>query len=81
MDVTVIWDSRSRAKAVAALPAQGPLPCRTVLVPREQVQDEHYRPQKSECQMVTVFLTPIPRGCAQWPGTAGSGARPHRWGM
>ncbi len=37
MDVTVLWDSRSWANAVAALPVAGPLPCRTVLVPRERV--------------------------------------------
>lgn len=37
MDVTVIWNAREWAEAVAALPVEGPLPCRTVLVPRERV--------------------------------------------
>lgn len=37
MDVRILWRSRDWADAVAALPVDGPLPCRTVLVPRERV--------------------------------------------
>lgn len=37
MDVKVLWHVRDWADAIAALPATGPLPCRTVLVPRERV--------------------------------------------
>jgi len=37
MDVRIIWTSHDWADAVAALPVDGPLPCRTVLVPRERV--------------------------------------------
>ncbi len=33
----VFWTIREQAEAIAALPVQGPLPCRTVLVPREPV--------------------------------------------
>ncbi len=33
---TVFWTTRDWAEAIAALPAPGPLPCRTVLVPRER---------------------------------------------
>jgi RecB family exonuclease len=35
--VTVAWNSRELAAAIAALPVTGPLPRRTVLVPREAV--------------------------------------------
>ncbi len=34
---TAFWTTRDWAEAIAALPAPGPLPCRTVLVPREPV--------------------------------------------
>lgn len=37
MAVKTLWSSRDWAEAIAALPAPGPLPCRTVLVPRERV--------------------------------------------
>jgi hypothetical protein len=33
----VFWSTRDWAEAIAVLPAGGPLPCRTVLVPRERV--------------------------------------------
>jgi RecB family exonuclease len=33
----VFWTTRDWAEAIATLPAGGPLPCRTVLVPRERV--------------------------------------------
>ncbi len=33
----VFWTTRDWAEAIAVLPAGGPLPCRTVLVPRERV--------------------------------------------
>jgi hypothetical protein len=33
----IMWNSRDWAEAIAALPAPGPLPCRTALVPRERV--------------------------------------------
>jgi hypothetical protein len=35
--LTVLWTTRDWANAIAALPAEGPLPCRTALVPREPV--------------------------------------------
>lgn len=34
---SVVWSTREWAAAIARLPAPGPLPCRTVLVPREPV--------------------------------------------
>jgi hypothetical protein len=37
MAVKIIWTSRDCAQMVADLPVEGPLPCRTVLVPRERV--------------------------------------------
>ena len=37
MTVKIIWTSRDWAQAVADLSAEGPLPCRTVLVPKEGV--------------------------------------------
>ncbi|MBI4564837.1 MAG: PD-(D/E)XK nuclease family protein [Planctomycetes bacterium] len=37
MNVKILWNSRDWADAVDKLPAQGPLPCRTVLVPRGRV--------------------------------------------
>jgi len=33
----VLWSTRDWAAAIVALPVEGPLPCRTVLVPRERV--------------------------------------------
>jgi hypothetical protein len=37
MPVTVLWDTRRWARAIADLPADSPLPCRTALVPRGRV--------------------------------------------
>src|SRR2546426_5285000 len=37
MLVKVLWRSRECAATLAGLPVRGPLPCRTVLVPRERV--------------------------------------------
>ncbi len=37
MTMPVLWNTRDWAAAIAALPVDGPLPCRTVLVPRERV--------------------------------------------
>ena len=37
MPVTVLWTTRDWARAIADLPAGGPLPCRTALVPRGRV--------------------------------------------
>ena len=37
VQVTVLWNTRDWAAAIAALPVEGPLACRTVLVPRERV--------------------------------------------
>src|SRR5262245_26229804 len=37
MTVKIIWTSRDWAKAVVDLSAEGPLPCRTILVPKERV--------------------------------------------
>ncbi len=36
-DVNILWSTRDWASAIRALPVQRPLPCRTVLVPRERV--------------------------------------------
>lgn len=33
--VKVFWSTRDWAETVAPMPVEGPLPCRTVLVPRE----------------------------------------------
>src|SRR5437879_7545661 len=35
--LSIFWSTGTWAEAVAALPVQAPLPCRTVLVPRERV--------------------------------------------
>jgi RecB family exonuclease len=37
MNVKIFWSTRDWADVIAALPVDGPLPCRTVLVPRERV--------------------------------------------
>lgn len=37
MPTKLLWTSRDWAAAVAELPVRGPLPCRTVLVPRERI--------------------------------------------
>lgn len=37
ISVTVLWSTREWAMAIAALPTEGALPCRTVLVPHERV--------------------------------------------
>ena len=38
----VLWDARGWAEAVVGLPAEGPLPCRTVIVPRENVKGKAF---------------------------------------
>src|SRR5262249_16078907 len=35
--VRILWSTSDWANAITALPSEGPLPCRTVLVPRERV--------------------------------------------
>jgi hypothetical protein len=61
MDVKVLWSSRDWAEAVAELPAAGPLPCRTVLVPRERVahvlRRELIRTQRADVLAGTRFLS------------------------
>jgi hypothetical protein len=37
MDHKIFWNIGDWSSAVAAMPTRGPLPCRTVLVPRERV--------------------------------------------
>ncbi len=37
MDLKIFWSTRDWAEAITALAVDGPLPCRTVLVPRERV--------------------------------------------
>ena len=62
MDVKVFWNIRDWADAVAQMPAQGPLPCRTVLVPREPVahvlRRELIRSDQSKALAGTRFLPP-----------------------
>ena len=59
----VIWSSREWAEAVALLPAPGPLPSRTVLVPRERVahslRRELIRMGKESLLTGTRFISPL----------------------
>ena len=63
MDVKVIWHPRDLANAVAALPADEPLPCRTVLVPHERVahvlRRELVRCGRSEVLAGTRFIASL----------------------
>jgi RecB family exonuclease len=62
MHAKVFWNIRDWAHAVAQLPAQGPLPCRTVLVPSEAVahvlRRELIRSDQSKALAGTRFLPP-----------------------
>src|SRR3989454_7798231 len=59
----ILWSTRAWAEAVAALPVQGPLPCRTVLVPRERVAHALRRELlligRSDALAGTRFVTPL----------------------
>jgi RecB family exonuclease len=61
MDAEVFWDIRDWARAVARMPVQGPLPCRTVLVPRERVahtlRRELIRSSRNDALAGTRFVT------------------------
>ncbi len=60
MDAKVFWNIRDWADAVAQMPVQGPLPCRTVLVPRERVahvlRRELIRSRRHDALAGTRFL-------------------------
>jgi hypothetical protein len=60
--IDVLWSAREWAEAIVRLPVQGPLPCRTVLVPRERVahalRRELLRAGHPEALGGTRFLTP-----------------------
>src|SRR5439155_6340868 len=59
----ILWSTRAWAEAVAALPVQGPLPCRTVLVPRERVAHALRRELlligRPDALAGTRFVTPL----------------------
>jgi len=61
VSVKVVWTAGAWANAVADLPAEGPLPCRTVLVPRMQVahvlRRELVRAARAAALAGTRFLT------------------------
>jgi RecB family exonuclease len=63
MTVHVLWGTRQWAQAIAALPAGGPLPCRTALVPREAVahalRRELVRLGAARALAGTRFVTPL----------------------
>ena len=59
----ILWSTRAWAEAVAALPVQGPLPCRTVVVPRERVAHALRRELiligRPDALAGTRFVTPL----------------------
>src|SRR5438874_10481113 len=59
----IFWSTRAWAEAVAALPVQGPLPCRTVLVQRERVAHALRRELlligRPDALAGTRFITPL----------------------
>jgi RecB family exonuclease len=61
--IEVLWSTRAWAEAIARLPVSGPLPCRTVLVPRERVahalRRELIRAGHDAALGGTRFLTPV----------------------
>ena len=61
MSVTVLWTTRDWARAIADLPADGPLPCRTALVPRGRVahalRRELIRPDRADALAGTRFVS------------------------
>jgi len=61
--IDILWSTRAWAEAIAALPAGGPLPCRTVLVPRERVAHALRRELlligQGDVLAGTRFLTPV----------------------
>jgi hypothetical protein len=60
MRARIFWNIRDWARAVAQMPVQGPLPCRTMLVPRERVahvlRRELIRSKRPEALAGTCFL-------------------------
>jgi len=50
MSVTVLWNTRDWARAIDVLPADGPLPCRTALVPRGRVAHALRRALEMACR-------------------------------
>jgi len=62
MQVEIFWDIRDWARAVARMPVRGPLPCRTVLVPREAIahvlRRELIRSGQGKALAGTRFLPP-----------------------
>ena len=64
----IFWSTRAWAEAVAALPIQGPLPCRTVLVPRERVAHALRRELlligRADALAGTRFVTPLAAAAA-----------------
>jgi RecB family exonuclease len=61
--IDILWSTRAWAEAIAALPPGGPLPCRTVLVPRERVAHALRRELiligHADVLAGTRFLTPV----------------------
>ncbi len=84
----VLWTTRDWAEQIARLPADGPLPCRTVLVPRERVahalRRELLRAGLGHALAGTRFVTPLAAAVevlqpAEVDGTPGEeGLRPAR---
>src|SRR5262245_56892090 len=64
----VVWSMAEQAAAVAALPAGGPLPCRTVLVPHERLahalRRELIRTGRPQARAGTRFITPAAAAAA-----------------
>ncbi len=62
MAVKIVWNSRDWAELVAELPVQGPLPCRTVLVPQSSVahtlRRELIRAGRLDALAGTRFVSP-----------------------
>lgn len=61
--IEALWSTRAWAEAIARLPGSGPLPCRTVLVPRERVahalRGELIRTGHEAALAGTRFVTPV----------------------
>src|SRR3972149_5188866 len=61
--VELLWSARDWAGGIAGLPVDGPLPCRTVLVPRERVahalRRELLRAGLGHALAGTRFVTPL----------------------
>ena len=86
MPVTVLWNTRDWSIAIADLPADGPLPCRTALVPRGRVahalRRELIRIDRADALVGTRFVavgvaaTPLPARHRARPGRPCLGAEP-----